>query len=80
MRLPGTANGSTPPAPQPDPITAQLVSQVQSLVKTVDDLQSVVKQQELIIKQELCVELFTCASPLSYTLSYDDVCVCVCWK
>ncbi|EGG05741.1 uncharacterized protein MELLADRAFT_77962 [Melampsora larici-populina 98AG31] len=48
-----TSNGSTAPNSQPDPVTAQLVTQVESLVKTVDDLQSVVKQQELIIKQEL---------------------------
>ncbi|KAH9825150.1 hypothetical protein DFH28DRAFT_942951 [Melampsora americana] len=48
-----TSNGSTAPNPQPDPVTAQLVTQVETLVKTVDNLQSVVKQQELIIKQEL---------------------------
>ncbi|CAH7667528.1 hypothetical protein PPACK8108_LOCUS1931 [Phakopsora pachyrhizi] len=46
-------NGSNSHSSQPDPMTVQLMSKVEALAKTVDELQNVIKQQEISIKQEL---------------------------
>jgi hypothetical protein len=48
-----THNGSIGNSSQTDPVAPQLVSKVDSLVKTVEELQSVIKKQEATIKQEL---------------------------
>ncbi|KAA1100526.1 Chromatin structure-remodeling complex protein rsc9 [Puccinia graminis f. sp. tritici] len=48
-----THNGSIGNSSQTDPVAPQLVSKVDSLVKTVEELQNVIKKQESTIKQEL---------------------------
>jgi len=54
-KIPNNAshNGSVSNSSQTDAVAPQLVSKVDSLVKTVEELQTIIKKQELTIKQEL---------------------------
>jgi len=54
-KIPNNAshNGSLSNSSQTDAVAPQLVSKVDSLVKTVEELQTIIKKQELTIKQEL---------------------------
>ncbi|POW04240.1 hypothetical protein PSTT_10554 [Puccinia striiformis] len=54
-KIPNNAsqNGSITSTSQTDTVAPQLMSKVDSLVKTVEELQSVIKKQEATIKQEL---------------------------
>ncbi|MBW0508476.1 hypothetical protein O181_048191 [Austropuccinia psidii MF-1] len=54
VKLPNPShNGSTSHSTQSDLSNSQLITKVESLARTVDELQDVIKQQELTIKQEL---------------------------